>query len=138
MTQLAFYKGRTRLFDKLVQFWLNEPYSHVELIHGGLSYSSSMMDGGVRCKKIDYSHPERWDIVTLAYGDSNVVNWFQWHDSAAYDFRGLLGFVLPWETQDKRKYFCSEAVGASLGIINSHRLSPYGLYKELQNENRLL
>lgn len=35
-TKVAFYKGRHRLFDRLVQWWTRGPYSHCELLLYGL------------------------------------------------------------------------------------------------------
>ena len=53
---IAFYRGRARLFNRLVCWWLRGPYSHCEALIDPLPdgrwlcASSSYMDGGVRLK----------------------------------------------------------------------------------------
>lgn len=132
--KLAFYKGRRDLADRVISWWTRGPYSHVELVVcdpvTGLetSYSSSLPDGGVRKKSIDYK-PERWDFVELPLHDGDVVAvWFEERMGAKYDILGIFGFILRPVAENKRKYFCSEAVGAALGFPNPWRLDPNTLY----------
>ena len=124
--QLAFYKGRDRLFDRAVQWWTNGPYSHCELVIDGLCYSSSLRDDGIRTKVIDLTSG-RWDVVAVTIDERAAQDWFFNHRGAAYDWAGLLGFVLPWRTQDRRRWFCSEACAEAMGLPESWTISPNDL-----------
>ena len=124
MVKIAFYKGKSRLFNKAVAWWTRGPYSHTELVVGDNWYSSSFLDGGVRVKQIvaDEAH---WDFVELPDVDAEAaVEWFRKHASAKYDVLGLVGFVFRRFQDDKKKYFCSEAVAAALGFDDAWRLDP--------------
>ncbi|MBS7724580.1 hypothetical protein I0E51_06075 [Pseudomonas lalucatii] len=60
---LALYKGRGRLFNRLIRLWTRSRYSHCELVMpDGRWLSASAMDGGVRAKRIelDLAH---WDLI---------------------------------------------------------------------------
>ena len=127
--QIAFYKGRTRLFNRLVSWYLRGQYSHCELILGrtaeGLAVcaSSSFLDGGVRVKTLDL-HPDRWDVVDVD-GDAHAARaWVIDHEEDRYDVLGLLGFVWRRSPDSQRRWFCSEAVAAMLGHIDPWRADP--------------
>lgn len=141
MMRLAFYKGRTtenpaaRLFDEAVCLWTRGPYSHVELVAGGtdnapVCWSSSYRDGGVRKKVIDLTSGH-WDLVDLPAGfdEDRALAWFNQHRGQPYDVAGLFGFVLPWRTEDKRKWFCSESICAAAGFHKPYEWHPNSLYK---------
>ncbi len=134
MIQVAFYKGRTRLFDRLVQWWTRGPYSHCEIVIDGLCHSSSWLDGGVRVKSIDLASG-RWDLVDieadLVVNEAAVRAWFAQHAGQQYDLAGLLGFVLPWRTEDRRRWFCSEACAEALWYPRSWTISPNRLARML-------
>ena len=136
--QVAFYKGRSRVFNRSVSWWLGGPYSHCELVlwtKNGLSYciSASFSDGGVRMKAIVLD-PDHWDLVDVEGDVSDAINWLDAHDKDLYDLLGLLGFV--WRRQDgnKGKWFCSEAVAAMLGFDEPWRFDPMSLYRVLTKE----
>ena len=131
----AFYKG-TRpglagIYNRLVRWWTKSPYSHVELIFydgekcaGGLAASASNIDGGVRTKVIDFD-PARWDFIDLPDElAERAWRWFREHDGAPYDLVGNLQFVLAPIPHSQRRWFCSEAVAAALGIPDPWRYSP--------------
>lgn len=129
--KLAFYRGHRRLFDRLVQWWTRAEYSHCELVlaerDDGLSEcaSSSFLDGGVRLKLIRLA-PEKWDIIDID-GDAEAARaWFHQHIGNRYDLLGLLGFIWP-RKDDQSRWFCSEAVAASIGLTEPWRYSPGGL-----------
>ena len=131
MVKVAFYKGKTRFFNKAVAWWTRGPYSHCELIVSGHSYSSSFLDGGVRVKDIVYD-PDHWDIVDVPWANAEkAVEWFQDHMGQGYDVVGLVGFVARRVEDDRNKYFCSEAVAASLGLADAWRFDPNTLYPVL-------
>lgn len=69
---VAFYKGDKKLLDKIITWASRGFYSHVELIVGDFSYSSSGRDGGVRKKDVKDMHFEDgqlWDIFELKVAD---------------------------------------------------------------------
>lgn len=125
----AFYKG-TRpgiagLYSILTRWWTKSKYSHVELVlPTGRAWSSSFEDGGVRSKLIDFD-PARWDLVDLPPAlEQAAVAWFEAHRGAGYDLVGNLQFVLSPIPHSRRRWFCSEAVAAALGIPDPWRYSP--------------
>ena len=130
--KIAFYKGRTRLFDRAVQWWTRSPYSHCELVfytdplgHSECA-SSSFLDHGVRVKWIELD-PAKWNLIDLPWADAEAAR-AKVHASVGrkYDLLGLLGFVWPYR-DDRSRLFCSEAVAAWLGLDDPWRLSPGGL-----------
>lgn len=138
--RVAFYKGRERLFNRAAAWWLCGPYSHCELVLGidsagqSICASSSMMDGGVRIKHMRLD-PGHWDVIDVA-GDADAAlnrawEWVKDHEGEGYDYLGLLGFVARVLGQDKRRWVCSEAVAAMLGMPDAWRFDPCSLYAAL-------
>ena len=140
--KIAFYKGtRTGLqglVNRAIRWWTNGPYSHVELVFGlagqteniWLCASSSGIDGGVRFKAMSLS-PERWDIVDIDDIFANrmvAADFFTRHEGALYDFWGIFGFVWRRAMGSSKRWFCSEAVAASLQIDDPWRFDPNTLY----------
>jgi len=129
----AFYKstrpGLAGLYNRLVRWWERGKYSHVELIFSdGLAASSSYMDGGVRFKRIDF-HPEHWDFIELpACLEPRARAWFIEHEGEPYDLMGNFKFVLDYMEDDASRSFCSKALGAAIGMLESWRFGPNGLY----------
>jgi hypothetical protein len=139
--QVAFYKGRTRLFNRLVSWWLSGPYSHCELViwtnPQGLSLciSSSFMDGGVRSKWMALD-PEHWDLVPVTGSTARAMVWLDANKGAGYDVLGLVGFFWRRVTGDRRKFFCSEAVAAMLGFAQAWRMDPMNFWVALAAANQ--
>lgn len=130
MLEIAFYKGRTRLFDRLIQWWTRGPYSHCEVAThrsgSGAAWciSASFLDKGVRGKWI-YLDPSRWDIVSVSSVDTAVAHeWLAKHLGRRYDLAGLLGFIWRPHAGSRRKWFCSEACAAILGLKEPWRFDP--------------
>jgi hypothetical protein len=126
---LAFYKARGTWFDRLIRFVTRSPYSHVEVAitqqpdGRWLCGSSSVRDGGVRLKAIALS-AENWDLRFVG-GDANAVRaWFEARAGERYDWLGVLRFVLPFVGQSSRRWFCSEACLAALGLPEPWRFAP--------------
>ena len=129
--EVYFYKGKKRVFNRLVSWWTGGKYSHVEILLDGLSYSSSTMDGGVRAKQIDFNDGN-WDkLIIKGFDPVKAKQWFIEHDSAKYDYAGLFGFIFRVFQGQEGKYFCSEAVGESLGIQDAWRYCPNTLHSAL-------
>lgn len=127
--KIAFYKGRKRFINRLICFVTNSKYSHVELVfEGGLSFSSSMMDGGVRFKTIQFD-PNNWDMYELPVQHSkDALEWFEKNLGKGYDYLGVMAFVFKSAKHTKKRYFCSEAIAAALKLPRPHLYSPATLY----------
>lgn len=134
--RIAFYKGRTKLFNRAVSWWTQGIYSHCELIEKtdveGVStcWSSSFTDGGVRVKEISLDN-DHWDIRTIHVPDdviSGALQWFKEHEGEKYDVIGLFGFVWAATKENPKKWFCSEAVASALGFNETWRISPNGFH----------
>lgn len=131
--RVAFYKGKKRLFNKLVSWWTRGPYSHCELVFSdGESASASFMDGGVRYKRILFDDAH-WDFIELedSFLEAQSRFWFYDHFNEKYDVLGILGFVNPRIKQSKNKWFCSEAIMAALGFSEAWRYNPNTAYSVL-------
>lgn len=123
----AFYKGKHRLFNKLVSWWDRGKYSHMELVYeNDEAASSSFMDGGVRFRSIKFDD-SRWDFIELPrelFNPDISRAWFKDHLGCKYDFFGLIRFAFDALPERKTKYFCSEACLESLGIKEAWRFTP--------------
>lgn len=134
--QIAFYKSRKRLFNRLVCWWLKGPYSHCELVlqtlPDGTSQcaSSSFTDGGVRLKHMVLD-PAHWDLVEVPGSIAKAWAWTVEHEDDGYDLLGLLGFMWRRQSGEQRKWFCSEAVAAMLGMPEPWRFDPMNLWATL-------
>lgn len=130
--RIAFYKGRSRFFNRAVSWWTRGVYSHCELITEytedghAVCWSSSFSDGGVR-KKIIQLNPVNWDVIEIEVTErrkNRAINWFELNDGKSYDVIGLFGFIWGSVKDDPNKWFCSEAVAEALGCIESFRMHP--------------
>lgn len=130
--RIAFYKG-TRpglagLYNRLGRFFDHGPYSHCELVfNNGMSGSSSFMDGGTRIKYIGYTSGD-WDFVDIpARYEDAAWRWFVDYRGKKYDVMGNIQAAFGWVPHSQDKWFCSEAIAASLGLKESWRYKPNGL-----------
>lgn len=132
----AFYKG-TRpglagIYNRLVRWWTRSEFSHVELVLStGIAWSAAFADGGVRDKPIDVN-TANWVVINLPPELEQAAEaWFAAHRGARYDLLGNLQFVLSPIPHSQRRWFCSEAVAAALGIPEPWRYSPASLASTL-------
>ncbi|CAN7203392.1 hypothetical protein LJR118_000621 [Acidovorax sp. LjRoot118] len=131
--QIAFYKGKDRVFNQATAWWLRGDYSHCELVLGtnhigqAICASSSFMDGGVRVKHM-WLDPDHWDLVEVGGDIEAAWSWVREHDGDGYDLWGLTGHVARRIKQDQTRWTCCEAVAAMLGILEPWRLDPCALY----------
>lgn len=136
MMRIAFYKGRVRLFNRLVSWWLKGPYSHCELVLAMDSNgryvcaSSSALDGGVRIKHMNLN-PEHWDMVPVSGDVYEAWHWLAHHEGEGYDYLGLVGFIARVLGHSKNRWVCSEAVAEMLGMPESWRFDPCSLWAAL-------
>lgn len=133
--RIWFYKGTRPAFNGVynrgIRIITKSVYSHAEIqFSDGMSASSSLEDGGVRFKAIDYN-PDHWDYIELpdALFEEKARAWFIAHDGHKYDILGNIHFIFSVVGDDKYKWFCSEAIGTALGIPNAWRLDPGSLYQ---------
>ena len=140
---LALYKGRrdgsgwrvwaARFTDGLTRVLTRGRYSHCEIAvreHTQASvytcYSASIRDGGVRCKVMPLPSAN-WDLIPLPDSvDGRLKTLWSRTQGQGYDLLGAFGviFGLP---ENRRRWFCSEWVGAALGLPESWRFSPNDL-----------
>jgi len=115
--QLALYKGKGQIGNALIRWWTSSEYSHCELVIDGVSYSSSLMDGGVRGKIIQFK-PEHWDFVDLPWADADaVMDYFVATDADRYGLAGLLvNQVFNRNQRTPHAQFCSEWCARALGM----------------------
>lgn len=132
--QLALYKGRGRIGNAVIRWWTGSIYSHCELVVDGWCYSSSVMDGGVRRKRVgpstdQISLGEHWDLLELPWADADaVLECFAATDSDRYGWPSLiLSQLLNLNRQTEHAQFCSEWCASALGLPNPASYSPGSL-----------
>ncbi len=143
MIYLALYHGHrggtgwrvwaARFTDGLTRILTRGRYSHCELAvrlpetAEYECYSASIRDGGVRMKTMPLP-ADKWDLIPLddAVLHAHTVGLYLRTAGQGYDLPGAFGVVfgLP---ENRRRWFCSEWVGAALGLSESWRFSPNDL-----------
>ena len=116
--------------DIITRFFTKGKYSHCEIAIKRSEtlfdcYSSSVQDGGVRCKQIDVSDSTKWDLIQLnEVTEEQIKGYFNRTLGCKYDWWGALGIVLGIK-QKRSKYFCSEwCFNAIYGGESGWRFSP--------------
>lgn len=114
--------------------------THTEALLGGPWYnaaigSSSIVDGGVRVRYGVTLNPAHWIVLSLPAKSGsllarfNAEQWFEAHDGEDYDALGAAGSVVPALIPHRsRKWYCTEAVGASYGFTDPHTMCPAAFY----------
>lgn len=135
MLRLAFRFNDRRLFARLVCLIQGGDTAHCEVVLGESSgaaggyrcASASWLDGGVRFKVLALP-AEKWRVYELAdpsgLQSSAAHGWFMRHHGDRYDWLGLLGFVVRRLKGFQRRWFCSEACAAALGLGDPYRFDP--------------
>ena len=122
--KLALYKGKGQVGNALIRWWTRSPYSHCEIVIGDLSHSSSLMDGGVRAKQIEFN-ADHWDFVELPWGDKlDALLLYGQTKGEPYGWLDLLWRQVLNRPGDSRGWFCSEWCAAALGLPNPQLYSP--------------
>ncbi len=122
---LALYKGKGGLANSLIRWKSKSIYSHCELVVDGWMYSSTVRDGGVRCK-IDYLPEEEWDIIPIHFnnGESILSHYYETKNNP-YGWRDLIqSQIFNRPTADDRGDFCSEWCAKALGIPDAQHYDP--------------
>lgn len=134
--QVAFYTGRSRLYNRIVSWWLYGPHSHVELIldeedDGTFRCgASSLMDDGVRIKWMKLN-PEHWTLLEVDEDYVKADQWFRAHRGEDYDLWGLLGAAWRRLTGKKPKWSSAAAIAAAFGYQDPWRFDPMTLWSTL-------
>lgn len=125
-------------FDKAIAIWTRSKYSHVELVLGGtMCISASSRQGRVRTEDIDI-YGGHWEVVEfdIEIPPAELQRRIDRVLGAGYDWLGIFFYkFLPFRTQDRKKYWCSEVVAYLLGIEDD-KLSPQELYEAVILKNR--
>lgn len=134
--QLALHKNDKRIGSRMICWWTGSIYSHCELVVNGYSYSSSIMDGGVRCKKIGPGPDEiglgaNWDVIDLPLADPiAITDYFAETDANKYGWFALIvSQIFNRNQTDEHSQFCSEWCASALGWPNPSSYSPGSLAK---------
>lgn len=125
MAQLALYKGKGRIGNAMIRVWTGSVYSHCELVIDGVAYSSSLMDGGVRSKRIAFRDdhwdmldlPQRFDAAILAHFDATRGSRYSWLDL-------IRSQIFNTGANEVGASFCSEWCAEALGLPNGTIFSP--------------
>lgn len=105
----------------------HSPYSHGELVFKTGKSASSVIGEGVRFKDIKYSSGA-WDFFTLPDELEPAAHaWFMRHVGAPYDHMGMFRFGFGVLPQSPTRWFCTEAISASLGWSKPHIYGPDGV-----------
>ena len=132
MVKLMFQKAANGTwFDKLVGWWTNGPYSHVEILFSkNECFSSSPRDGGCRFKIIPPD--DHWDVVWLHGIDEDLVKRkCMYIAGKKYDwFSTFFNFMIPFDKYDPKRYTCSEVVVKEVfNFRKAFKYSPNDLFK---------
>lgn len=87
--------------------------------------SASLRDGGcVRIKERVALQPGNWLIADVPQWDDETSEiWFMRHEGLLYDLWGAWATVMPGHHRSD-EFFCNEAVGASVGLLEPHTFTP--------------
>lgn len=130
--QLALYKGPGGFGNRAIRWWTRSPYSHCEIVVDGWCYSSSVMDKGVRRKRVGSGDDEislgseHWDLVPLPWADpAQVPAYFERTDPDHYGWSSLIASqLLNRNRQTEHAAFCSEWCAAAVGLPAPASYSP--------------
>ena len=127
--QLALYKGKGLIGNALIRWWTGSQYSHCELVINDKCYSSSLMDGGVREKKIDLNS-EKWDVIDLPFHfRERVLEYYSSTKGKKYGWLDLIRSQIFNTARDESgAFFCSEWCANALGIPSPTIYSPKTLH----------
>jgi len=121
--KIIFYEHRYGSFiDKLIRFktatwrqrlngkWKDLP-SHCELLFSDdMMFSASMYEDTTRFKKHSMTG-HAWCRIGLDIDkdtEAKIRLWCENKVGKKYDYLGILGFILPFVKQSKKRWFCSE------------------------------
>jgi len=123
---VAFYKGNSNWYHKLIGWWTGSCYSHSELVlkdngeEKWLSVSPFRADKKVSirdAKKISLSD---WEILEVAVTEEQydeILRFYKATEGCTYDWVGMIiSQFIPFSVKHKNKWYCSEWVAYALSI----------------------
>lgn len=130
--QLALFKGKGIIGNALIRWWTGSIYSHCEIVVDGWCYSSSLMDKGVRRKRVGLEEHEislssdKWDIIDLPLADAeHVLKYFAETDSHSYGWLSLIkSQIFNRNMSDYYAKFCSAWCGYAIKLPVPESYSP--------------
>lgn len=138
--QLALYKGKGQIGNAAIRLWTGSEYSHCELVYNGWCYSSSVMDKGVRRKRVGKGKDEislrrdHWDLLDLPWADGEaIVRYFKETDSDTYGWPALItSQVFNRNAPSDHAQFCSQWDANALGLPIAAVYNPGTLKKQCE------
>jgi hypothetical protein len=136
---LALYKGKGNWVNSIIRWRSQSIYSHCELIVDGWMYSSTVRDGGVRCK-IGYLPEEEWDIIPIHFNNGeSILSHYSETKNNPYGWRDLAqSQIFGRSTADDKGDFCSEWCAAAIGLPNAATYTPERLGEVVRWANSLV
>jgi hypothetical protein len=143
---VAFYKGQETLSDKLVSWWTNSKYSHVEIIIGDNWITSHPTDG-VRKILNEQIYLDCWDFIRIPTHNCNTIDnivnkYIDEQLGLTYDWIGIIfSQFIKLGIDSNTKWFCSEFVTKILQLylitevldVKPNKVNPGYLYNLLIN-----
>ena len=124
--QLALYRPHRwqDIGGYVIAWWTRSAYSHCELVIDGWCYSSSIRDGGVRCKQIDLS-ADHWTVKGIDGDPDYAMRIFAQYENEPYGWADLFSQqVVRLPVRDSHGEFCSSLAARMLGLTDPEIWSP--------------
>jgi len=118
-----------KLTAAAIRFRLVSDYYHAGVVINGVLYHSNTSDG----LHSELFHPIGWQVFELGTEyDTRVLELFEKHKGAGYDWFSLLAFILPGRISDARRWYCFEWCWYCLtGEIPTTRITPEKLFLQI-------
>ena len=135
-------------YGKIISWWTQSPYYHVEIILFEKYWISANPDDDVYIRNLA-PLKDSWDYVTLQPLKvsreqlERVVKYINHQNGKPYDFLGiLLSQVFNWSIANDRKWFCSEIAVKILNLLGCdlyftqapQNYSPGDMYRALKED----
>lgn len=120
--KLAFRKvDKKDIADRLIAYWTNSKFCHVEIIIDNLWISSNLE--GVHIKDLkplkDTYEYLPIDVVITKQQYKEIISWIYRQHGKSYDKLGILmAQLLPFRLDNRNKWFCSELVCKILQLLH--------------------
>tara|TARA_Y100001970_G_C14053498_1_gene760252 strand:- start:345 stop:818 length:474 start_codon:yes stop_codon:yes gene_type:complete len=131
---VAFYKGEGLRRDRIVRWWTDSPYSHVELImpNGDMAGIRPPDDPFVRKRACNTIEETEWELVKLTVTEKQLKalrEFIEKTKGQGYDWIGMIiSHLTPFRVKIPNKWYCSEWVAYALSVANILKLKQLKLY----------
>lgn len=145
---LKYNKKGSPWYGKIIGWWTNSPYYHVELIMFNKYWISANPEDEVYIRNLA-PLKDSWDYVELKTLKvsreqlEKVVKYINLQNGKKYDFLGILfSQVFKWSIGSDKKWFCSELAVKILNLLGCdlyftqapQNYSPGDMYKAVKHE----